>query len=200
MVNKEINTENKILEAAKLVFIKKGLYGARMQEIADEAGINKSLLHYYFRSKDKLFLAVFSSLFATLFNSFNQNNFANLTFEEKITLFLEKYTTLLINNPYLPGFIIQEINHDPDNLANTFNKMGINPEEKLIQFFGNDLKTFQIRDTREFIINILSLCIFPIIAKPLLERVLFKNNANEFSEFIKQRPSQITKLIINNLK
>ena len=58
MVNK-INTESRILEAAKEVFIAKGFDGARMQEIADTAEINKALLHYYFRNKDKLFEAVF---------------------------------------------------------------------------------------------------------------------------------------------
>ena len=63
MVEKDLNTEQKIHEAAKTVFIRKGLEGARMQEIADEAGINKALLHYYFRTKDKLFEAVFADAF-----------------------------------------------------------------------------------------------------------------------------------------
>ena len=60
MSEKELNTEQTILEAAKKIFIHKGMDGARMQEIADEAGINKALLHYYFRSKDKLFEAIFT--------------------------------------------------------------------------------------------------------------------------------------------
>jgi len=59
MVKKE-NTEDKIVEAAKKVFIQKGMDGARMQQIADEAGINKALLHYYFRTKNKLFEKIFS--------------------------------------------------------------------------------------------------------------------------------------------
>ena len=59
MGSKEFSTEQTILQAAKKVFIQKGMEGARMQEIADEAGINKALLHYYFRSKDKLFEAIF---------------------------------------------------------------------------------------------------------------------------------------------
>lgn len=60
-------TERKILEAAKRVFGRKGLDGARMQEIADEAGLNKALLHYYFRSKDNLFRAVFREVFQSFF-------------------------------------------------------------------------------------------------------------------------------------
>ncbi|HNA17232.1 MAG TPA: helix-turn-helix domain-containing protein, partial [Ferruginibacter sp.] len=53
------DTEQKILESARNVFIQKGLAGARMQDIADHAGVNKALLHYYFTSKDKLFNIVF---------------------------------------------------------------------------------------------------------------------------------------------
>ena len=63
MVKTPENTEEKIIRAARKVFIQKGMDGARMQGIADEAGINKSLLHYYFRSKDKLFSRVFSEAF-----------------------------------------------------------------------------------------------------------------------------------------
>ena len=63
MSKKDLNTEQKILLAAKKIFVEKGLEGARMQEIANEAGINKALLHYYFRSKDKLFEGVFREAF-----------------------------------------------------------------------------------------------------------------------------------------
>lgn len=60
------NAEQKILTAARNVFIRKGFAGARMQEIADEAGINKALLHYYFRSKEKLFEVIFKESFGKL--------------------------------------------------------------------------------------------------------------------------------------
>ena len=63
MIIQEADTEQLILEAAKKVFFNKGFDGARMQEIADVAGINKALLHYYFRSKDKLFEAIFFDAF-----------------------------------------------------------------------------------------------------------------------------------------
>ncbi len=59
---KDSSTEQNILNAAISVFQKKGMAGARMQEIADEAGINKAMLHYYYRSKQLLFDAVFYDL------------------------------------------------------------------------------------------------------------------------------------------
>ena len=58
-MKKDFTTEEKILTAAKQVFLTRGMDGARMQDIADEAGINKALLHYYFRSKDQLFEKIF---------------------------------------------------------------------------------------------------------------------------------------------
>ncbi|NBX80818.1 MAG: TetR/AcrR family transcriptional regulator, partial [Flavobacteriales bacterium] len=64
---KDSNTEVKIMEAAKVVFMKYGLYGARMQDIADTAGINKALLHYYFRNKEKLFDQVFDGALSKYF-------------------------------------------------------------------------------------------------------------------------------------
>ena len=64
--------ETQILNAAKKVFQKKGMDGARMQEIADEAGINKALLHYYYRSKQQLFEAVFKFAFNLLAPQLNQ--------------------------------------------------------------------------------------------------------------------------------
>ena len=69
---KKDSTEDKILEAAKNVFVTKGMEGARMQEIADEAGINKALLHYYFRSKERLFEAIFSEVIQMAFPQLTQ--------------------------------------------------------------------------------------------------------------------------------
>src|ERR1700761_3412710 len=103
-----LNTENQIFEAALKVFHKKGLAGARMQEIADEAGINKSMLHYYFRSKEQLFSQVFLQSFKKFMGSvlpiLNEPN----TWEEKIPLVIDHYVNVLQSNPDLPLFVINE--------------------------------------------------------------------------------------------
>ena len=93
-------TEKIILEAARLVFIRKGFDGARMQEIADEARINKALLHYYFRSKDKLFMAIFVDVIQAFISSsvkFIQDPGHSVF--DKIRLFVEKYISLIQENP-----------------------------------------------------------------------------------------------------
>ena len=100
MIIEKENTEHKIVEAAREVFINKGYDGSRMQEIADKAGINKALLHYYFRSKDKLFAASFESIFneeigamAEVFKKVNKT-------EDLIEIFVSSYITLLKKRPY----------------------------------------------------------------------------------------------------
>ena len=89
MSEKDSNTEQIILKAARKVFTHKGFDGARMQEIADEAGINKALLHYYFRSKDKLFEAIFKEVITTFFPRIISVLTSDLSLFEKITLFTD---------------------------------------------------------------------------------------------------------------
>ena len=112
--NKNENTESLILEAAKSIFQIKGMDGARMQEIADKAGINKAMLHYYYRSKQMLFEDVFKNAFSLLAPQLNAILNDNSSIEEKIKSFTSNYISFIIKHPYLPGFIIQELNRNQD--------------------------------------------------------------------------------------
>src|ERR1700753_1981001 len=102
-------TESQIFEAALKVFHKKGLAGARMQEIADEAGINKSMLHYYFRSKEQLFSQIFLQSFKRFVGGILPLLNATNTWEEKIPTIIEHYATVMENNPHLAVFVINEL-------------------------------------------------------------------------------------------
>ncbi len=127
------NTENQILIAAREVFIAKGIDGARMQEIADRAGINKALLHYYFRSKDKLFDAVFSEIAVNLFPAMKQVLEAELGIKEKVTFFVKIYLKTLNENPFIPAFVINTLNTNPDRFLKFIRISGINPMHIQIQ-------------------------------------------------------------------
>ena len=137
------NTENQILIAAREVFILKGFEGARMQEIADHAGINKALLHYYFRSKEKLFDAVFSEIAANLFPAMKQVIEAELGMKEKITFFIKMYLKTLLENPFIPAFIINTLNSNPARFLNHIKKSGLNPM-LLQKQIDEDLNIFKI--------------------------------------------------------
>jgi len=121
------NTEFQILVAAREVFIAKGFEGARMQEIADQAGINKALLHYYFRSKDKLFEAVFSEVAGKLFPAMAQILNAELGVREKISFLVKIYLKGISENPYIPAFVLNTLNTKPERFLNYIKKAEINP-------------------------------------------------------------------------
>ncbi len=106
MVKKQIDepAEQRILSAAKKVFINKGMTGARMQDIADAAGINKALLHYYFRSKEKLFETIFKEAVQGFLPRVNQIFESNKTIFEKIEMFCKEYIDQIRKTPYLPIF------------------------------------------------------------------------------------------------
>src|SRR5438874_9015673 len=108
MVNtkKDENTEERILTAAKKVFLKEGMAGARMQDIADEAGINKALLHYYFHNKEKLFDVIFMEAAQKLFPKISFIFESDLPVLEKIEHFADEYITVILENPYLPLFVL----------------------------------------------------------------------------------------------
>ena len=127
---KDENTEVQILDAAKSVFQSKGMDGARMQEIADKAGINKAMLHYYYRSKQLLFEAVFTNAFSLLAPQLNTILNDDSTIEEKVKNFTSNYIEFIIKHPYLPNFVIQELNRNPDFILKMKNNPGFPNIEK----------------------------------------------------------------------
>lgn len=197
---KKDNTEQKILEAAKTVFIKKGMDGSRMQEIADEAGINKALLHYYFRTKQKLFEAILKKVINHAFPNIRTLMSSNIPLEDKIGIFIEKYIDLLLKNPYLPMFILKEINRDPEFLAVIIKNQGINPDE-IFAVFEHEMDKGTIRrmNPKDLFINILGLSIFPIAARPLMAEIFFDGNKNEYKKFLIDRKNTVVEFILNSI-
>ena len=109
MTETDKQTEERIFDAATDVFLDKGMDGARMQDIANHANINKALLHYYYRTKDKLFEAVFEKIAAKVFSKFAPVFNENLSLEDKIRFFFNEHISFLQKNPRLPAFILNEI-------------------------------------------------------------------------------------------
>jgi TetR/AcrR family transcriptional regulator len=201
-IDKE-NTEQKILEAAKEIFIEKGNDGARMQEIADRAGINKSLLHYYYRSKEKLFGAVFN--FA--FKHFAPNLKTILLDEqddifELIRKFVSMYIDIIMKNPFIPLFVLNEVNRKNTGVfIQAIKAAGINPQvfRKRIE---KDVEKGLIRpiDPNQLLINTIGMCVFPFIGRPLLQVVLFEDNKQEYDKFLAGRKTEVADFIIHSIK
>ncbi|MEI6695252.1 MAG: helix-turn-helix domain-containing protein [Bacteroidota bacterium] len=201
MSTQETDTEQLILKAAKNVFFKKGYDGARMQEIADEAGMNKALLHYYFRSKDKLFEAIFKNAFQQFIPVMVENILSGISLEKKIEIFVDNYLKVLIENPQLPNFVLTEINRDPDRIFEMFGKMGFKPEI-VLQSIQKDMDEGKVKsmDPRHLLINIISLCAFPFAAKPLMQIMLFNNDAQKYNDFLEERKKEVSQFIIHSIK
>jgi len=197
----EKNTEAEILEAAKKVFIEKGMAGARMQEIADEAGINKSLLHYYYRSKDKLFLAVFRFAVLQFFPGIQEMLTSNIPLEEKIRRFVDRYIDILLENPFVPMFILQEIQRDPERLFDAFLEVGMRPDQ-IIQQFREASEKGEIKDIdpKDILVNTLALCLFPFAAQPLMQRLFCENDEQVYKKWLENRKETIPEFILNAVK
>lgn len=198
---RDLESEDKILEAAKEVFHSRGFFGTRMQEIADKAGINKAMLHYYFRSKDKLFEAIFREAMARLSDQLVVLLNEDMPLEKKISNFVEKYTNIFFDHAYLPGFILHEINHNFERLKFIFDQNDdLQPMVFALQI-KNEMEDGKIVkvDPRHIIVNILALCIFPFAAKPLLQHKM-NFTENEYMDFLRERQKVLPEMILNGIK
>lgn len=198
---KDENTEEQILDAAKNVFQTKGMDGARMQEIADKAGINKAMLHYYYRSKQQLFEAVFKNAFSLLAPQLNAILNDDSSIEDKVKNFSSNYISFIIKHPYLPNFIIQELNRNPEFILKLKDQKGFPNLEKFKKQVALEVKKGIIKpiSAEQLFINILALNIFPFVAKPLIKA--FANIDNEdYKQLMVNRKTEVANFIINSIK
>lgn len=202
MTEKDLNTEEKILEAATKEFLQKGKSGARMQEIADKAGINKALLHYYYRSKDMLFESVFSVVIKKLLLPKITAIIDKETDAfELIRKFTHTYIEVLNNNPKIPFFILEEIHKNPGRLSRTFLQAGL-PIEKVVNIINKTIEQGLIRpmDPRQILINLLSMCIFPLLGRNMMQPILFNHDAEAFEQFLESRKTEVADFIIHAIR
>lgn len=193
------NTENLILVAAREVFISKGFEGARMQEIADQAGINKALLHYYFRSKEKLFDAVFSEVASNLFPALKQVIEAELEMKEKITFFIKIYLKILHENPFIPAFVINTLNTNPERFLKYIKKSGLNPTYLQKQIDEeSEQGLIRLQKAEHLIVNIIAMCIFPFVARPIVQNI-FGMNDEEYHIYLDSRQNEIIDFVLKSI-
>ncbi len=200
------NTENNILDAAKDVFIHKGYDGASMQDIASKAGINKSLLHYYYRTKEKLFQLVFGFAFKQFVPKVNKIMLSDDPIFDKISFFVNTYIDLISKNPHIPAFIIREINRNPEVVTKLLSNItSFKKEEslnKLDQQIRNEAKEGTIRyvSPQHLITNMIGMSIFPFIARPILRAVLFDSNDKAYKAFLEERKKEVSEFIIHSMR
>lgn len=187
------STEEKIKNAAQIVFHKKGFAAARTRDIAEEAGINLALLNYYFRSKEKLFniimLETFQKFFASVAMVFND---PVSTFEGKIEKFASDYIDLILQEPEIPMFIMSEIRNNPEELLQKIDIKKAVFNSVFVKQFNEGVKEGNIKDQNflHFMMNFMGLIVFPFVAKPLLKAATGLRE-EQFNKIIEERKTLI---------
>jgi AcrR family transcriptional regulator len=198
----KVSSEAKIIEAARLVFFRKGFTGARMQDIADEAGINKALLHYYFRNKEKLFEVIFRDAFETLVPQVVDVFESDMDFFDKIRGVTQVYISMAMNNPYIPLFVLNQMHTDPGQFRKSFGTIARRiPLPQFKQEISKAVRKGIIRpvDPHQLIMHILSLCLFPFIARPMFQLVMQVTDA-QFREMSESRKESVADFIIQAIR
>jgi TetR/AcrR family transcriptional regulator len=202
MTDNDKQTEEKIFEAATLVFEEKGMDGARMQDIANKAGINKALLHYYFRTKDRLFDAVFQKVAGRMIMKFAPVFEKDLTLEQKIRFFFRQHISFMQENPRLPAFVLNEVNRNPARIKKLlknvdFKKFWLMLEEQ----HKDELIKYNItyETVPQIMTTIAAISVFPFAARGILEGI-FENLGVDFDNYIEERKEYAADFVINALK
>jgi AcrR family transcriptional regulator len=206
---RDTDTEARILDAAHIVFVRRGTAGARMQEIADEAGVNKALLHYYFRSKSRLAAAVFQRVARGLFLRVSETLGSDAGIEDKVRRVVQLYLEQLTKTPYAPAYVISELNQHPDRAAQFVEAVRHIREQSLnadvLDTLGKQLRRrvrageMRAISTPQFIANLASLCIFPFAARPMLCAILDLDDRG-FARFIEERKTALPEFFLNALR
>lgn len=195
------STEQKIFDAAHEVFVQKGMDGAKMQEIADRAGINKALLHYYYRSKEKLYEMVARAIIGRAVPIIREFLETDYPLEEKIRHFVTFYVDLIARNPYIPIFVISEMNKHPDRFIDHILPKEIPKPDVFLRQVEAEIAAGRIRPIKpqHLLVNMVSLCIFPFMAKPML-RIVIGMNAQEMRTFLDERKEEVLRFILASLR
>lgn len=201
MVNKKGSSEDAILQAAKIIFSAKGKDGASMQEIADEAGINKALLHYYFRNKDLLFEKVFFTELQKFYPILKDLIGSDKELFGKIESICETYIRMAIENPFVPVFVISEMNKQPELFMHKMFANDLPDFPKFGKQIEREVELGRIKPIlpQQLVMNILSMCVFPFLMKPMLLHGM-KVSQEQYQELMLQRIQEVPKFIIDSIK
>ncbi|MEP6550257.1 MAG: TetR/AcrR family transcriptional regulator, partial [Gemmatimonadales bacterium] len=191
------------------VFLRHGTAGARMQEIAQEAGVNQALLHYYFRTKERLAGAVFQQIASRIFPALAQTLGAETPLDEKIERLIAIYLDNLSQNRFVPGYVISELHYHPERVQQLLSSvMGADPGilmPSLLKYLEKQINegvqagTMRPIKPQQFIVNLISLCIFPFAARPMLS-IIFGMDDAAFLRFIAQRKKELPDFFRNALR
>lgn len=192
--------ECRIISAARSVFVRRGFEAAKMTDIAAEAGISRTSLNYYYRTKERLFEAIFEHVIATLFPRLGEIVDRPMPFLEKIDAIIDQYTAVLMANPLLPAFIIGEIQRDADHLYGVVLRLtNSQPDNVMVRLHAQieaEMAAGTIRRIPifEIITSFVGLMVFPLLVKNVSGRLFF-DTPDDFTVYIENRKAGVSRMI-----
>jgi len=174
-----------------------------MQDIADEAGINKALLHYYFRNKETLFGVILTEAMGKLIPRISGILEKEGPLTDKIRAFIHAYISMAMENPFLPLFVLNSLQTGgEDGISARFKEVaGKIPFQKFRELIDQAIHDGEIRniDPQQLIMHIMSLCLFPFVARPAFE-MIGQMGSVEFDHALERRKSEVAEFVIASLQ
>lgn len=190
-------TDQQILEAARKEFQEKGYNGARMQNIADLAGISKPALHYYFRTKENLFQKIFDATLEEYLPMLNTWKNDALNWQEKIELFVDSLLKYVQEGHML--FLVREINRNPELLAERIKKA--KSLNVFVAYFEDLVSKGKVKkvDVKVLYIMLHSVCSFPVLNKQMFQMSL-RISEKQYDELMQTYAKSVAEILINAIK
>lgn len=199
------STEERILEAAVQEFMTKGYAGARTTAIAEAAGVTHAMLHYYFRTKDKLFDRIIESKIGTLRDIMLASlGDPTIPLFDKIKSTIENHQDFIAANPELPRFMINEVLNRPDRMPKVIERLKhhtplvvLSLQRQIDEYADRGL--CRRVDAGMLMLDIVSLNIFPFSATPMVNALL-DGMMEDREAFVEARKKENLETIMRKLK
>lgn len=203
-INNELSMEKAILDAAEKLFLEKGFAMVSTTQIAKTAGCNQALVHYYYRTKDRLFEAIFADKLKTFFSVIFQTHDESLTFEEKLKKYIGAHFDMLMANPKLPFLVINELTTNPDRIDSLKESLG----QSISHVYGPfqqeldaEIEAGRIRPISipDIIYSMVALNVMVFVGTPIMKKILFLDESH-FNYMLQHRKEENIRIILNGLK
>lgn len=195
-----VSVEDRIIEAARKTFIEKGFAQTSMSDIAQAAGINRPTLHYYFRTKDIMFQAVYGGILKSILPKIQVvASTSGLTLEEGLSIIIDAYYDLFVENPSLPLFIMRELDRNADLMTSTLEKAGfMDVLWNLRDMIQEMIARGEIRQVpvRFLLFNFYGLLSVPFLSKNLSRKIL-EEDENSFRQMLSEWKPVIIRQILS---
>lgn len=194
----EPQTEGLIREKAKILFFQKGVLNATTQEIADEAGVNRALIHYYFRSREQLLDTLMEEIVNEKKGRVRPILMSDMPFREKVAAYVENILDHGMKYPYIENFIISEIARNPEKVKMLCFRDKLRSSELIKDQLHEEIAKGRIApiSPEHFMLNLSAMCNYPLLAKNVIQNIHGMSDT-AYRRFLLERKSVIVDTIFN---